>query len=178
MTSPPKTRRHCRKCGAETEHTSSGLFRVNANRKQLDVWLVYRCNTCKTSWNSTILSRVHPKKIGEGLLQQFHNNDPALALHYAMDAGLLKRNGAEAESPDIQIIGEEVALTHNAAIEIYCRYPAQIKLSRVLREKLALSGKAFAAMAASGAIRLEDGADVRKAKLRQRCVVLLCVEES
>jgi hypothetical protein len=60
---PPKIVRYCKTCGAKAEYVSSGLFRVNAQQKSLDIWLVYRCTTCKSTWNMTIYSRINPKSI-------------------------------------------------------------------------------------------------------------------
>ena len=87
--------RYCKKCQTKTEFTSSGLFRVNANRKNLDVWLIYKCIKCNTTWNLTILSRITTGSIPQDLLDGFHENDIELAKHYASDVTLIKRNGAE-----------------------------------------------------------------------------------
>ena len=40
---PPPAVRYCKKCGSQKEFVSSGQFRVNAQRKYLDVWLIYKC---------------------------------------------------------------------------------------------------------------------------------------
>lgn len=53
--------RYCKKCGKKTEYICSGLFRVNAQHKYLDIWLIYKCSNCDSTWNSTIYSRVNPK---------------------------------------------------------------------------------------------------------------------
>ena len=42
----PTALRPCGACGAEAAFASTGQFRVNAQKKRLDVWLVYRCTTC------------------------------------------------------------------------------------------------------------------------------------
>lgn len=89
--SPPKTIRYCKKCSMKTEHISAGLFRVNAQQKSLDIWLIYRCASCKTTWNSAVYSRVNPKSLDHKLLNRFMNNDSELAQKYAMDTVLLKK---------------------------------------------------------------------------------------
>jgi len=68
---------------------------VNGQKKNLDVWLIYKCTVCNTTWNLTILSRIAPRSIPPELLTGFHENDPDLANRYANDAALIKRNGAE-----------------------------------------------------------------------------------
>ncbi len=171
MTTPPKTLRYCRKCGAKTEHISSGLFRVNANQKNLDVWLIYRCSKCNNTWNSTIFSRVNRRGISEKLLEKFQNNDEHLALQYAMDIDILKRNGTEVGMPEYEIIGSDVVWEVKTRLEIQSDYPAKVKLIKILREKLKLSHQVFNKMLDHGSIWLDDGSDIRKAKLQQDYVV-------
>jgi len=172
--SPPETTRYCKKCGAKTEHLSSGLFRVNAQQKSLDVWLIYRCVHCKTTWNLTIYSRVSPKSIGWELLQRFTANDNELAGRYAMDTVLLERNGAETATPPYSILGNDIDLKRDTRIKIISRYPANIRVSRIIREKMSLSRKAFEEMVSGGMIRLENGADIHKYKLQHETVVIVC----
>jgi len=59
--STPPAIKHCKKCGRKTEYVCSGLFRVNAQRKYLDIWLIYKCSDCDCTWNMTIYSRINPK---------------------------------------------------------------------------------------------------------------------
>jgi hypothetical protein len=87
--------KYCKKCKMKAKFASSGLFRVNANRKNLDVWLIYKCIKCNTTWNLTVLSRVTTGSIPQDLLTGFHENDIELAKHYASDVALIKRSGAE-----------------------------------------------------------------------------------
>ncbi|MDT2390182.1 DUF1062 domain-containing protein, partial [Enterococcus avium] len=67
----PTIIRHCKKCNEDTEFSCSERFRINAQGKYLDVWLIYNCKKCKTSWNSTILSRIHTNKLDSDLLALF-----------------------------------------------------------------------------------------------------------
>lgn len=54
-TAAPVALRPCGTCGADAEFASTGLFRVNAQKKRLDVWLIYRCATCGSVWNSAVI---------------------------------------------------------------------------------------------------------------------------
>ena len=91
----PTVVKYCKKCRKKAEFASSGAFRVNAQRKSLDVWLIYKCKKCNTTWNLTILSRVASGAIPPELLCGFLDNDTELAIRYATDIALIKRNGAE-----------------------------------------------------------------------------------
>lgn len=171
--SPPKTIRYCKKCGVKTEHISSGLFRVNAQQKSLDIWLIYRCAHCKTTWNLTIYSRINPKRISQDLLDKFTANNSELARQYAMDTDLLKKNGAETETPSYSILGNDVDLMREVRVKIVSKYPLKIRVSKILRERLSLSKKTFDAMVSNGIIRLENGADIHKCKLKRDTVVMI-----
>jgi len=171
--SAPKTMHYCKKCGARTEHVSSEAFRINAQGKSLDVWLIYRCVRCKTTWNLTILSRVNPGSLDRGLLERFTCNDGELARRYAMDTDFLKRNGAETEVPPYDVTGDEVDLARKTTVRIISRYPLGIRVSKILREKLFLSRKNFDEMVQGGLIRLEDGSDINKSRLYREANVVI-----
>lgn len=85
----------CARCGKKRAFVNSGKFRVNANGNLLDVWLIYRCEKCKRTWNLTIYERVKPSKLAPGEYRRFLQNDPALAREYGNDVPFLKRNGAQ-----------------------------------------------------------------------------------
>ena len=56
----PAIRRNCSGCRKSSIFRSSGNFRMNANGNKLDVWLIYRCEKCDTSWNMDIYTRTAP----------------------------------------------------------------------------------------------------------------------
>ncbi len=170
--SPPKIIRHCKKCGTKTEYVSSGMFRVNAQQKLLDVWLVYRCASCKTTWNLPIFRRISPAGIGRELLDKFLGNDGELALKYAMDTDLLERNGAAVMPLDYRIVGDEVDFSRDVRLVIASRSPCKIKVSQLLREKLCLSNRVFDKMVSSGRVRMENGAGINRCKLHDSAIVL------
>ena len=85
----------CGGCGKKQGFINSYRFRVNANGKSVDVWLIYRCKKCKHSKNLTIYERTRPGKIPEELFESFMNNDMETAMKYGSDIDFLKRNNAE-----------------------------------------------------------------------------------
>ncbi|MHB9361041.1 DUF1062 domain-containing protein [Mesorhizobium sp. LNJC403B00] len=68
----------------------SDKFRVNANGKRIDVWLIYRCIDCDNSWNFGIFERCNRRDIEHALLAALESNDPALARRHAFDVVALK----------------------------------------------------------------------------------------
>lgn len=169
----PKAIRHCKKCGEKTEYVSSGSFRVNAQKKSLDIWLIYRCARCKTTWNLTIFSRVSPTAISRDMLGKFTGNDSGLARRYAMDAGLLEKNGAEVETPPYSILGDDIDLGQETRVKIVSPYPSRVRLAKIIREKLSLSKRTFEELVSAGVIRTENGADIHKCRLQGGTYILI-----
>lgn len=171
--SPPLAVKYCKKCGKKSDYICSGLFRVNAQRKYLDIWLIYKCSNCDTTWNSTVYSRINPQSLSPELLEQFHTNDSNLVEQYAMDIELLRRNGAEVGLPNYRITGDKICIGNPTELHIISKYSCQLKVSTILREKLYLSQKAFDQILACGQIKSISGLDLKKCKLHSEVVLTI-----
>ncbi|WP_292189134.1 DUF1062 domain-containing protein [Mesorhizobium sp.] len=64
----PRPHINCNRCGGLKPYHCSGKFRVNANGKRIDAWLIYRCIDCNNSWNFGILERCNRRDIEPALL--------------------------------------------------------------------------------------------------------------
>ena len=84
--------RYCKKCGKKSTFTCSGQFRINAQRRCLDIWLIYKCSSCDTTWNATIYSRVSPQSLPMGLLDNFYKNDEEFVEHAVKAATITQAN--------------------------------------------------------------------------------------
>lgn len=141
----PAVIRRCPKCKGKTEFHNSGKFRVNANGKLLDVWLIYRCSHCDTSWNMTIIERANKENINKTEYEGFLSNSPSLAASYGSDRELFIKNKAEiAEIKTGYHILETgtVAPVHESAyMEIQIKNPSGLKLraDALLAGELAVS---------------------------------------
>lgn len=169
---PPALLRYCKKCGKKSEYICSGEFRINAQQKALDIWLIYKCVHCSTTWNSAVFSRVSPKKLGTGLLDRFFCNDENLAMQYAMNYPLLQRNGAEIKMPPFQVIGEDVPPGKTACVKIHSQYILPLKVSSVLRMKLGISQREFDALLQANRIMSNTGQDLKKCKVSSTEIVV------
>ena len=173
MTTPPAVLRHCNKCGRKTGHESSGLFRVNAQGRLLDIWLIYRCSHCASTWNAALYSRVNPQALDPALLKRFLENDPALARAYATDLALLRRLGGEPEPCSYTAEGPCFSFDEPVELHIRCGRGTDSKIAAILREKLGLSRKALGDLLDAGMLVSADGRDLRKARLAGDCVLLV-----
>jgi hypothetical protein len=92
LTGLPLIRRRCLSCRS-ARYRAHGKFRVNANGKLLDVWLLARCVGCGATTKLTVLERIPVRAIDPSTLTRFHDNDAELAAKLLADPGLLRRNG-------------------------------------------------------------------------------------
>jgi len=165
ITNAPTVVRYCKRCSANVEFVSSGCFRVNAQQKSLDVWLIYKCLSCDATWNLTILSRVSPRSIPVDQLRGFYENDSELAIRYANDPALIKRQGGNPTQPEIEIVGPNVDPDEPVRIRITPAMPLNIKAEVVIRKKLSLSRGEFDKMQQNGTLVSVSGHDIKKCKL-------------
>ena len=101
-TALPEVVRHCSKCGGEGAFACSGKFRVNAQRRSLDIWLIYRCRACDTTWNARVYQHISPQSLSGDLLRRFTENDENLAREYALDCEFLALEWGKGMSPALR----------------------------------------------------------------------------
>ncbi|MEH0843971.1 DUF1062 domain-containing protein [Micromonospora sp. CPCC 205711] len=87
----PLVRRRCHACASEL-FQASGKFRVNANHKLIDAWLLVLCNDCGETAKITVLERMTVRSIRPELLDRLHDNDPGLTAELLQDPVVQRRN--------------------------------------------------------------------------------------
>lgn len=173
--SPLPVLKYCKKCGKKTEFASSEQFRINAQRRYLDIWLIYKCRDCDATWNATIYSRVSPDTLPAWQLDCFHDNDKLLARQYALNADFLCRNGVETGLPSYSIIGECFSPEEEVELEIKSEYSLPVKVSSLIRNKLHLSQKDYLALVNNGKIKGTSEQNLRKCRLNNGIRLSFCL---
>jgi hypothetical protein len=87
----PIVLRRCHVCAAG-RFRANGKFRVNANHKLIDAWLLALCTECGDTVKLTVLERVNVRSVRPELLDRLHRNDPALAAELLQDPVLRRRS--------------------------------------------------------------------------------------
>src|SRR5689334_25201393 len=77
---------------SESATTGEGRFRVNANGKLLDVWLLVRCLSCDRTSKLTVHERTPVRSFDPAELHGYHTNDPELVAARLLDPVLARRN--------------------------------------------------------------------------------------
>jgi hypothetical protein len=149
----PSIRRRCRTCPS-TQYRTQGRFRVNANHKLLDVWLLALCVQCGETVKLTVLERVHVSSIEPAMLAGFHDNAPALAATLLADPQLAHRNDvvldwtdawtletSPVELPKADIIHVSVHFAQRIPIRLTTLIATGLELSRVEVTKRIAAGR-------------------------------------
>lgn len=158
----PTVLRRCHACASERFRTS-GKFRVNANHKLLDAWLLVLCTGCGDTAKLTVLERMNVRSVRPELLDRMHDNDPALAAELLQDPVVRRRNHIALDWDDAWRLdtGGSDHLDREV-IDVSVRFAARIPvrpvrliaegfgLSRAEVERLITEGKLVSAVRLSG----------------------------
>ena len=173
----PRPLINCNRCGSVKPYRCGEKFRVNANGKRIDVWLIYRCVECDNSWNFTILERRNRREIEPALLAALESNDPALARRFAFDAAALRdRAGRVEESPDVtvrkELLNGEPGQADALALELRLEGTTPLRLDRLLGGELGLSRSRLQALDDRRRLTVEpDGAKALRKPVRDGLAV-------
>ena len=129
--SSPRPWLTCNRCHAIKPFASSGKFRLNANGKQLDAWLIYQCADCESTWNRPIFERRHVKDIDPAALHSLQSNDMELVRSIAFDAQSLRRKSTRVEEFVDVDVRKEILIEGSepwSALEIVLSVPTPISL--------------------------------------------------
>jgi hypothetical protein len=137
----PLIRRRCLRCRS-AQYRTHGKFRVNANHKLLDVWLLALCVGCGETIKLTVLERVPVRDIDREALTRFHDNDLELAANLLEDPGLLSRNAVTLDWEGAWTLRRTAVEAWEAeAIDVSVRFGRRIpiRLTKLLSAGLAMS---------------------------------------
>jgi hypothetical protein len=136
----PRLERYCPGCGVIRELHCSGKFRINAQKKALDVWLKYRCERCDSAWKAPIFERRPIAQMDPALLDAFERDEPTLVDRYAFDAARWRAHVLRVVAPAIAVerTAAECACTELGGLCIHVEAPFEcdMRLDRLLSAEL------------------------------------------
>jgi len=151
-----------------TRHHPTGKFRVNANGKLLDVWMLIHCERCGRTSKIPVHERIHVRALESGRLLMFENNDPAMVRCLAMDGALAGQAAYRLDWSDAWELETDLpfyGLDHEdpVPLEVVVRFelPAPIRVEKLLTAGFGLSRSAVRGMVDSGRIRLPLALDAK-----------------
>src|ERR1700742_3158192 len=88
----PRLSLRCVDCRSQSATPGAGRFRVNANGKLLDVWLLVRCVSCDRTSKLTVRERAAVRSFDPAELDGYHASDPELVASTLLDPLFARRN--------------------------------------------------------------------------------------
>lgn len=156
---PPQPILACNRCKQSTPFASSDKFRLNANGKRLDAWLIYRCVFCDNTWNRPIFERKDARAIRPGLLSALQSNDQFTATSVAFDTADLRRHTHRInEFTDVavqkQVLCFDVPKPEILEITLNCPKSCGMRTDRLLANELDLSRTKITEFGKRGALQV------------------------
>lgn len=170
----------CSHCDSDRFYCSD-KFRMNAQKKNIDVWLIYRCVKCDNTCNVTLLSRTKPDLIDKTLFHSFSVNDREVAWQYAFSAGIASKNNLKLDYDSVEF---EVAdhfskedIIHvpdeRIKIQIRCEFEFNMKLLSLLKKSFRLSSTRLKLLLEQGVISFLSGKEPQKSKVKDGDIILI-----
>jgi hypothetical protein len=152
----PYIKRNCSKCKTNTAFYCSEKFRVNANQKIVDSWLIYNCIHCEGTWNYPILSRVNINKIDSILIQKLMNNDKETIWYYAFQINKLRKLCNDVMTDIRYELRKEKldSLSDEVTIRLCYKYDFGLRIDKLIAEILGISRSRVNKLAQNGCILL------------------------
>ncbi len=170
----------CSHCDSDRFYCSD-KFRMNAQKKNIDVWLIYRCVKCDNTCNLTLLSRSKPDLIDKTLFHSFSMNDKDTAWKYAFSTEMERKNNLKLDygSVEYEVIPntslEDLLNLSNEVIKIHikCEFEFDLKLSSLIRRRFSLSANQVKRMFEDSIITISSNKPPQKHKVKDGDMILI-----
>ncbi|WP_026476817.1 DUF1062 domain-containing protein [Alkaliphilus transvaalensis] len=169
----PIVKRSCPKCTEKTNYISSEKFRINANKNTIDIWLIYKCEKCKSTWNMTIYERIKPCNISKDEYEKFLSNDSELAREYAFNSSIYSKNKAEVilDNINYRVVQRKLEACYireneQLVVEVVCKYPIELRLDKLLSDVFGISRSKTKGMLKEEVVFIKDNKNTSNIKVR------------
>lgn len=152
----------CSRCGDLKPFRCSHKFRLNANGRRLDAWMIYRCISCDATWNRPLFERRRRNEIDPLLLEALQTNDPAWIARFAGDAAGLRPHTPRINTSAEVTVSKEMlagAMQQCRKLEVLFAVvgAASIRTDRLLATELGLSRGQIVALKKAGRLVMVPG---------------------
>ena len=164
LVGPPRLRGRCAPCAAPSTFDPTGRFRVNANGKTIDVWLLLRCRACGQGRKATVVERAPVRSIDPTLLSRYHDNDPALIAQALLAAPLRRRDRLAVDWDGAWVLdADPIPEWPGGPVTVHVELtaPVPVRPLRLVAAGLGISRAAAERLMADGRIRCSTSPDAR-----------------
>lgn len=181
----PLVKKKCNHCSSDRFYCSE-KFRMNSQKRNTDVWLIYRCVKCDSTYNMTILSRTKPELISKDLFTAFSENNATVAWKYAFSADNAQKNKVELDFDSVEYdINHDMDSIENilsldcsmVKFKVKCPFELNLKLSTVIRTCLSVSANLLNRMIEANAVFTAGKRPVKKHKVKDGDIIWIDKEK-
>ena len=141
----------CPRCDTPRTFRCTGRFRVNANKRRLDVWLIYSCEVCKATRLRPVHERIRPEDLAPERYRQYLRNDLGAIRELAFEPG----TQPHVDPPGFRVEGvRTLRPQEHAEVRLLVPYRLQVRLDRVLCQALGCSRSQLQRQVARGELSL------------------------
>ena len=165
----PMVIKHCSKCNKKMNFYCSEKFRLNSNQQRVDIWLIYKCTKCDTTWKLSLMRGIKPNDMTPELFDRLTNNDKELAWKYAFDRHLLKQSGCAIDYSCVAYYVDGFDpqdLELPMCVHVQSQHFFDLKLSSFLAEQLGTSVSTIRKLAEKNLITTSLDCDIMKYRIR------------
>ena len=175
----PLLKRKCNRCNSNRFYCSE-KFRMNAQKKYIDIWLIYRCIKCDSTYNMNIFSRTKPESINKDLFNKFSENNIETAWKYAFSHETSRKNNVELDLDSVEydirydnISIEDILNFDGDIVTFKIKYPYDfsLKLSSVIRICLNISANKLNKLIEVKVISIQEKYLQKKHKVKNEDIV-------
>jgi hypothetical protein len=139
----PRLVRYCSACTTAQEFVCSERFRINAQKKLMDVWLHYRCNTCGDAWKYPVLERQSIASLDAATYEAYVRHDATTVWKYAFDLARIRTYVTQV-IPNVEVVVERrvvegVADAEELSVHLELPFVCDLRLDRLLAMELQMS---------------------------------------
>lgn len=148
--------KRCPSCNVKRDFMPSGAFRINSQKKMLDVWSIYKCTHCEYTWNIALFSRLPVSRINHELYNRLLTNDADTVQYFAHDKTVLYQNNAELSGYPTFSVTERwhttMTIHQQVIVTVKLSRSFQVSLLSILKKQLSLSSTQIKKLLDSGDI--------------------------
>lgn len=154
-----KVLRNCPGCGGKTVYRSTNKVRMNANGKQIDIWLIYQCAKCKHTYNLPVRSRISRSRLNKADYEALLRNDQEIAYQYGLDRSLFQKNNAEILEEPAYVLRDTGEGAEGDVIRFRNPYHLRIRYDKLIAECLKISRSEAKRILENGLLSVEQPSD-------------------
>jgi hypothetical protein len=151
--------RNCSGCGNKSVYYSTNKIRINANGKQIDVWLIYQCGKCKHTYNLSVYSRINRNELDKSEYEALLKSNQEIVKRYGLDRNILQKNAAMIFDEPSYILKDTGTSIKENTIQFSNLHKIKVRHDKLIAECLKISRSQAKRLIESGMLKISSLSD-------------------